>query len=209
MVKNNPRVDRYIKDAAEFARPVLRHLRRLVRHACPGATENIKWGMPAFEYHGILCGVGAFKRHCTFYIWKAAHLRDPHGILEKKERSAMGQFGQIMRLVDLPADKYITDFIRQAALLNEQGIRVLKSISPSKKKPLIVPPFLQKALKKNKKASTQFDNFSYGHKKEYIAWIAGAKRTETRDKRIATAIRWIADGKGRNWAYEKNNRKRR
>jgi uncharacterized protein YdeI (YjbR/CyaY-like superfamily) len=206
MQNKDLRVDAYIANAAGFARPILRHLRTLVRESCPEGTETIKWGMPSFEYNGLLCGMGAFKRHCTFFIWKAAHLRDPHGILEKKERTAMGQFGQITVLGDLPADKYIKDFIRQAVILNEKEIRAPKKPAPDNKKLLIVPPAFKTALKKNKNALGVFERMSPGHKREYCEWIAEAMREETRQKRIATAIAWIAKGKGRNWKYERKQR---
>jgi uncharacterized protein YdeI (YjbR/CyaY-like superfamily) len=202
MPKKDPRVAVYISNAHAFARPILRHIRTLVHKSCPGATETIKWGFPVFEYHGILCGMAAFKQHCTFFFWKAALLSDPHGILEKRERTAMGQFGRISQISDLPAVASLRNFVRQAAILNEGGIKTPKKPAPAKAQRLIIPPAFKSALKKHKRADANFKDFSYAHKKEYCAWIAEAKREETRERRIATAIGWIAKGKGRNWKYE-------
>jgi uncharacterized protein YdeI (YjbR/CyaY-like superfamily) len=64
-----------------------------------------------------------------------------------------------------------------------------------------VPDYFSAALKKNRKALETFENFSYSHKKEYVQWVAEAKREETRAERIETSIAWLAEGKARNWKY--------
>jgi hypothetical protein len=197
MPNKDPRVDAYIERSADFAKPILTHLRKLVHKASPKIAENIKWGMPAFEYKGIVCGFAAFKQHATFGFWKHSLL----GLDKSFENTAMGSFGRITSKKDLPADDVIINLVRQAVELNEKGIRVEKK-KPAAKKELVVPDYLTAALKKNKAAQKTFDNFPYSCKKEYVQWITEAKTEPTRDKRLATTIEWLAEGKRRNWKYE-------
>ncbi len=192
--------DAYIAKAAPFAQPILEHLRDLVHKACPHATEAIKWGFPHFITHGEnLCNMAAFKQHCAFGFWKGRLLEDRAGIIETGEKNAMGSLGRITSLKDLPADKVLIAYIREADRLNEQGIRIAKA--PAAKKELVVPEVLAAALKKNKAARKVWDGWSYSHKKEYAEWISEAKTEATREKRLAQAVEQIAEGKDRNWKY--------
>jgi uncharacterized protein YdeI (YjbR/CyaY-like superfamily) len=118
------------------------------------------------------------------------------------QKTAMGSFGRITSVKDLPSDKVMIGLIHQAVELNEKGIKVEKKPVAAKKE-LVVPDDLTKELLKNKKAKSHFDDFSYSKKKDYVEWIAGAKTEATRNKRLATTIEWVAEGKGRNWKYEK------
>jgi len=202
MAKINPSFDDYIKAAAPFAQPILNHLRNLVRKACPEVEETIKWGFPHFEYKGVLCSMAAFKNHCAFGFWKSAIMSDPEKIMEVKDRGAMGNFQRITNLSDLPADKVLIAYIKEAKKLNEDAIK----LPPRKKitnKKLIVPAYFVKALKANSDAWKKFETFSNSNKKEYLEWIDGAKTEVTRDKRIETAVEWISEGKSRNWKYMK------
>jgi len=200
MPKTDPRIDSYIEKSAEFAQPVLIHLRKLVHSACPDVTETVKWSMPSFEYRGILCGFAAFKKHCTFGFWKQSLMETD---AFPKNKTAMGSFGRITSLKDLPSDKVMIGLIHQAMDLNEKGVKVPKKKPPGTNKELVVPDDLKKALSKNKKAQAQFDRFSYSHRKEYVEWITEAKTEPTRLKRLATTIEWLAEGRSRNWKYEK------
>lgn len=195
------RIDDYISKSEDFAQPILIHLRKLVHTACPMVEETIKWGFPIFEYKGILCNMAAFKQHCAFGFWKASLLKDGAMIKENK-RSGMGSLGKIKRLDDLPPDSALIEWLNEAMILNENGIKL-----PEKKKNLkakiIVPDILIKALGKNKKAGAAFNNFSPSHKREYIEWIVEAKTEATRDKRLATTIEWLTEGKSRMWKYVK------
>jgi uncharacterized protein YdeI (YjbR/CyaY-like superfamily) len=204
MPKQDPRIDAYIAKAADFAKPILAHIRKLVHRACPGVTETVKWGMPFFEYDGtILCNLAAFKQHCAFGFWNASLMNDPEGILQVKDRTAMGHFDRITSLKDLPSDKIMVAYIKESASLIEKGV---KKPAPPKKKataPLPVPAELAAALKKNKKAQAAFDAFPPSHRKEYIEWIIDAKTEATREKRLATTIEWLTEGKSRMWKYQK------
>jgi uncharacterized protein YdeI (YjbR/CyaY-like superfamily) len=201
-MKKDPRIDAYIKKAAPFAQPVLKHLRTLIHATCPEIEENIKWGMPSFEYQGNVCGFAAFKAHCTFGFWKQSLLKDPKGLLEPtSDNSAMGNMGRITSLKDLPSDKVLAGFIRQAVALNAQGIKVTKPKVTTKVLPEPHPEFV-KALQADKKALTTYTAFPPGQKREYLEWINEAKTKTTRDKRIETAIIWLGEGKKRNWKYE-------
>ncbi|HVI44755.1 MAG TPA: YdeI/OmpD-associated family protein [Chitinophaga sp.] len=201
MSNYDPRIDAYIEKSADFAVPILLHMRELVHKACPDITETIKWGMPYFDYNGsILCGMAAFKQHCVFLFWKAALMPDPAEILIREKDQAMGQLGRIEKLKDLPADKIMLQYIREAASLNEAGLVVPRK-KPATKQELDIPDYFTSALKKNKKALATFDAFSYSNKKEYVTWVTEAKTEKTREERLATSIEWMAEGKIRNWKY--------
>jgi len=198
MPKKDPRVDAYIAKSADFAKPILKQIRKIVHAGCPEAEEAIKWQFPTFMYKGMLCGMAAFKEHCTFGFWKHALILDSN---KKEEEGGMGQFGRITSLADIPSDKVMLGYIKKAMQLNDEGIKVPKQARPKKKKELVVPDYLSAALKKNKKACETFENFSYSHKKEYVEWLTEAKREETREKRLETTVAWLAEGKARNWKY--------
>ena len=196
MPKKDPRIDAYIAKSADFAKPILTHLRKLIHTACPEVVESIKWGMPAFDYKGPLCGLAAFKQHCSFGFWKGKLLFSS----EQAEGVGMGHFGRLTKVSDLPADRVLLGIIKKAAKLNEDGVKVTTS-RPKTKRELVVPDYFNAALAKNKKARSTFENFSYSHKKEYVEWITEAKREETRANRLATAMQWLAKGKPRHWKY--------
>lgn len=199
MPKIDPRVDEYIERSADFARPILTHIRGLVHRACPDVSETLKWSMPSFEYKGILCGIASFKAHCAFMFWKQSLIESD---AFPKEKTAMGSFGKITSLKDLPSDKVIISLIHKAIELNEKGIKVEKKAKP--KAEIVVPEILAAALKKNKKAAATFEKFPPSCKREYIEWITDAKTDATREKRLATTIEWLMEGKRRNWKYEKS-----
>ena len=200
MGKRDPRIDDYIARSAKFAQPILRHIRKLVHDACPEVEETMKWSSPHFDYHGIMMGMAAFKQHCAIGFWKGEL------ILGKAAGSegGMGHFGKVTSLADLPSDKELAGYIQKAAQLNREGIKMPRAVIQRKDKPrppLTIPGYFTTALNKDKKAATTFENLSYSQKKEYLEWIMEAKREETRDKRLKTAISWLAEGKLRNWKY--------
>jgi uncharacterized protein YdeI (YjbR/CyaY-like superfamily) len=201
MAKTDPRVDAYIEHAADFAKPILEHVRKLVHTACPEVEEAIKWQFPCFLYKGMLCHMAAFKNHCTFGFWK-------HKLIFGKPRSTpmangegMGQFGRLTAMSDLPNDRMLLSYIKQAVRLNHEGVKVPAPARTGPKKPLLIPDFFTSALRKNKRALATFENFSYSHKKEYVEWISEAKGADTRQRRLETTLAWLAEGKPRNWKY--------
>ena len=193
----DPRVDAYIEKSAEFSKPILIHIRKLVHKACPDITETMKWSFPHFDYKGTVCSMAVFKQHCAFGFWKQALLEQDAFPAEK---TAMGSFGRITTVKDVPTDKVMIGLIQQAVELNEKGIKVAKK--RVEKKELVVPKDLTSALSKNKTAKATFDKFSPSHKREYVAWIEEAKTEPTRNKRLATTVEWLSEGKSRNWKYE-------
>ena len=196
-MSTDPRIDAYITKAAPFAQPILRRLRMLVRTACPEAEEAIKWGHPSFVYRGkILCGMAAFKAHATFGFWHQGMTK----LLEKKyglTMEAMGLLGRITSPADLPDDKTLLRLIKTAVKLHDSGAPA--RAKPKPKPALPVPADLAAALKRSQRATTAWAGFSPSARREYSEWVTEAKRPETREKRLLTAIEWIADGKKRNW----------
>lgn len=204
-VRRSAVVDEYIASAAPFAQPILTHIRDLVHKALPDVEEDIKWSMPFFLYRGLMLGnMAGFKQHCSFGLWGKegpANLRKD-GVYD---REAMGQLGKIASVKDLPQDRDFIKYLQSAAAEIETGARTQNYSRPkpgTPKPPPEVPPALATALKRNKAAATHFAAMAPGCQREYCEWISEAKRDETRDKRVATAVEWIAEGKRRNWKYE-------
>src|SRR5271170_4224894 len=203
----NPKVDAYLARVRPFALPIMEYLRELIHKGCPGVEETIKWSRPFFEYRGaILCNISAFNEHCSFGFWGqeiGAVLREA-GVVQE---GGMGSIGRITSIKDLPSSKQMLSLIRQAAAFVDRGeytspIAARRKVVKAPKPPIKMPAEFAKALKRNKKAAAVFAAFSPSCKREYLEWIADAKRPETRDKRSVTATAWIAQGKQRNWKYQ-------
>ncbi len=195
-------VDQYILKAQPFAQPILNHLRALVHHACPEVEERIKWSFPHFDYKGApMCSMAGFKQHCAFGFWKASLMKDTSLFLEATGESSMGHLGKIKSLEDLPPDRKIISWIREAAKMNDEGIKIIKQIIP--KSAIPIPADFNASLLANKKAHLNFQTFTAAGQREYLEWITEAKTAPTKEKRMTQALEWIAEGKKRNWKYEK------
>jgi len=200
----NPQVDAYIAKSAPFARPVLEHLRALMHRAVPNLEEEMKWSMPFFTLDGKIAGnMAAFKEHCSFGLWSA----EVAALVKKKnikpDESAMGTFGKLTSVRDLPADKELLRYIVTAAAAVGAGESIMRRRRTVPKPEIVMHPEFAAALKKSKTAAKNFEGFSPSCRREYLEWIGEAKRDETRASRIATAMAWIAEGKKRHWKYEK------
>lgn len=199
---HSPQVDAYISRAADFAQPILRHVRKLVHEECPDVQETLKWGFPHFVRNGaIVCGVAAFKAHCALGFW---HQEMGRLIGNNRDtgKDAMGQLGRIESMKVLPPDAVLRRYFRTAADLAVSGkpARVRRT-TPRPELP--TPVDLTAALRKSATARKHFEQFPPSHRREYIEWITEAKRPETRAKRVATTLEWLTEGKSRNWQYEK------
>ena len=194
----NPKVDAYIEKSREFAQPILKKVRALYHKANPKIEEEIKWGVPCFVHQGIVGSMAAFKEHVGIAFWKSSLLDDPKGYFKGKGDSSMSLL-KLKTVKDLPTDKEMIAFIKQAVKLNEDGVKPKKSAS--KKAPLKEPAYMTAALKKNKEAAKHWKAFTPAKKREYIEWVTGAKQEATRDKRLKQAVEWISEGKPRNWKY--------
>jgi len=212
VTKKSQEVDAYIVNAAGFAKPILRKIRSAFHKACPRVEETMRWSMPHFDHCGILGSMAAFKHHVSFGFWKGSQLKDPQGLFNGigKTNMVMVKIGSIE---ELPSEKVLTSYIKEAARLNERETSAPKTkkarTSPKAavvKKTMKPPKDLRAALLKNKKAKATFDRFSRSHRKEYVEWITEAKRPETRRKRLATAVQQMAAGKSKNWKYIKGAR---
>ncbi|WP_404368356.1 YdeI family protein [Sphingomonas sp. MMS24-J45] len=190
------RIDRYIAESGDFARDILNHLRALMHRHCPAVEESIRWRIPFFDYKGRpLANMAAFKSHAAFGFWDRDALRTG------QEGNGAGQFGRIRTLADLPDDSVIADKIREGMAMIEAGEKPKRSTREPKPE-LEVPPALVHALTQDAAAAETFAAFTPANRREYCAWIAEAKRDETRDKRVAEAIAMLREGKKRNWKYE-------
>ena len=200
----NPAVDAYIAESAAFARPILTHLRALMHKADPKIQETMKWGVPHFEQKGIVAGMAAFKQHAAFGFWSQRLLKvklgkDAEKVFPKNAESGMGG-RRILSLSELPPDAILIRAIKVAVALNEAGVRPKREL---KKKPPVKPPaYLVAAFRKNAKAKKAFDSFTPSQQREYVEWLTEAKQEATRERRLATTIEWLAEGKQRNWKYQ-------
>ncbi|HMO15678.1 MAG TPA: YdeI/OmpD-associated family protein [Pirellulaceae bacterium] len=208
MGSKDPRVDKYIEQAPDYAKPILNKLRILVHKGCPEVQETIKWGMPSFDFKGPLCSMAAFKKHCGFSFWKSALIFDENKKYSENElRLKWGttekgsDCAHITNIKDLPTDAKFLALLKKAVKLNQEGIKLPPNLKSREALPM--PKDFEMALKAVKPAKANFDRLAPSHKREYIEWIIEAKRQETRLNRIATAVEWIAEGKSRNWKYQK------
>jgi hypothetical protein len=196
MGQKDARVDEYIAKAPDYAKPILEQLRATVHEVVPDVTEEIKWQMPHFAYKGMFCGMGAFKDHAVFGFWKARLV-----FAERfKGMRLADQFGEMRTVADIPAKKQFAAYLKRAKDLNDSGTKIVRKPAAPKKS-VRTPSFVTAALKKNKKAAATFAAFPPSHKREYLEWLTDAKTDETRQRRLAQALEWLAEGKPRNWKY--------
>ena len=199
MAAKDPRVDAYIATQRPFAQPILKRIRQAVHAGCPDVTETIKWGVPAFEYKGPMCGMAAFKAHCLMGFWKGTLVKS---MPKDRVSQAGGGWGRFESIDDLPDLKLIVRMVKEAVALNDAGIKVPRAVKPAKP-PLKSPAYMLAAIKKDKKAGAAWADFSPSAQRDYVEWITQAKSDDTRARRLATAVEWIAEGKRRNWKYER------
>lgn len=205
MASLDPRIDAYIDRSAEFARPILRHLRTVVHDACPDVVETMKWSFPHFDYKGIMCSMAAFKAHCTFGFWH------PQAVGEGGQDGAMGQLGRITSLKDLPPRKVLAGYVKRAMALKDAGEKPTWAAARAEKKRRPEPPVpedlaAELAKKKNGKAKANFEAFPPSQRREYIEYVTEAKRPETRARRIARTVEQLSEGRARNWRYERKGK---
>jgi uncharacterized protein YdeI (YjbR/CyaY-like superfamily) len=196
-VSRDPRIDAYIAKKAPYARPILERVREQVHVAAPEAEESIKWGAPAFLVDGkILLIMAAFKAHAALNFWRGQELRG-----DAAEANGMGQFGKLTSVNDLPPDAELDRLIREAAELARTAPAPRKVKHEPKPAAELHPEFAA-ALEQAPAAKAVLDGFSPSARRDYLEWISEAKQDATRQKRIATAIEWLSEGKKRHWKYE-------
>ena len=196
-MSRDPRVDAYIARAQPFARPILEHVRSRVHAAVPEVEETLKWSAPSFTIGGkILLMTAAFKAHAALNFWRGQELRG-----DQADADAMGQFGKLTSVKDLPPDKELDALIRKAAQLTASAPAPRK-VKHAPKPPAELHPEFAAALKAAPKAKATLDGFPPSARRDYLDWIAEAKQDSTRQKRIATAVEWLAEGKRRHWKYQ-------
>jgi uncharacterized protein YdeI (YjbR/CyaY-like superfamily) len=248
MPSTDRRVDAYIAAAAPFAQPILERLREDVHAACADVVEAMKWSMPFFMHRGRnLAHMAAFKAHCAFGFEHGRAVVDLG-----REAQAMGQFGRITTLEDLPPRAELRRFVKKAVALIDAGVkpprapksgvgtvldgeldsgpdagavrrgangggangggangaagRIGAAPHPRAGHVVVVPelpPAFAAALARKAVARRFFDSLAASHRRDYVLWIAEARREETRQRRIAQALDWLAEGKRRNWRYER------
>ncbi|MGH1518798.1 YdeI/OmpD-associated family protein [Chryseobacterium sp. JK1] len=202
MEKYSSKIDSYIEKSQDFAKPILNYIRETVHECCPEAEETMKWSFPHFIYKGKnLCAMASFKQHCTFGFWLEKEMKTMQEITQDIEKNSMFSLGKLTRVEDLPSKPQLKKAIQEAIELTDMGV-TMKKAAPSKTD-MEVPDDFRTALQENQQALTVFEKASPSFRKEYISWIIDAKTETTRNKRMEQALEWIAEGKGRNWKYER------
>jgi uncharacterized protein YdeI (YjbR/CyaY-like superfamily) len=197
-VKTDPRIDAYIAKAAPFARPILSHVRDRVHAAAPEAEETMKWSAPSFTVDGkILLMMAAFKAHAALNFWRGQEIGEGN-----PKAGAMGQFGKLASVEDLPPDMELDAMIREAAALARTAPAPRRA-KHKPKPPAAMNPEFSAALAANPKAKAVLEGFPPSAQRDYLDWISEAKQDGTRTKRIATAVEWLSEGKRRHWKYQK------
>lgn len=196
-MSHDPRIDTYIARSQPFARPILEKVRERVHAAVPQADEAMKWSAPAYTLDGkILLITAAFKAHAALNFWRGQEIGD--GL---PKAGAMGQFGKLTSVADLPPDPELDKLLREAAEIAKRAPAARKTKHEAKPAPAMHPEFAD-ALRRSPKAKAALEGFPPSAQREYLEWIAEAKQDATRQKRIVTAVEWLSDGKRRNWKYE-------
>lgn len=197
-MKTDPRIDAYIARQADFAQPILAHLRGMLHEACPEGEETLKWSMPTIVYKGkILAGFAAFKAHATFDFWYGSQVVDTG----RKAATGMGQFGRLTSVADLPDRKALILLTHKAMKLIDDGVKPVRD--KTVKASFTVPQDLQAAIDGAPAAKATWDAFPPSCKREYVEWVTEAKRDETRARRLEQTIAQLNEGKKRHWKYEK------
>lgn len=201
--KHSPRVDAFAEKIEDFAKPIFAHLRALLHATCPEVVEEIKWGNPHFDYKGdMMCIFAAYKNHCSFTFYKDSLMGDARLKANDGMPAAKRFMGKLTNVADLPSDRELKSWIKEAMALNEQGLK-LPAREPKAPKTVEMPAAFAEKLDADTKIKKIFESKSASFQKEYNVWIGEAKTEVTRDKRIEEAISWIAEGKGRFWKYAK------
>ena len=196
-MSRDPRVDAYIAKAQPFAQAILGHIRERVHAAVPGIEETLKWSAPAYTLDSkILLITAAFKAHAALNFWRGQEIGS--GSIDE----GMGQFGKLKSVDDLPPDDDLDALILKAAELAQSAPAPRKTKHAPKAAPDTHPDFAA-SLERAPKAKAALDSFPPSARRDYLEWIADAKQEATRQKRIATAVEWLSEGKRRNWKYEK------
>lgn len=202
-LKHNPKVDAYAEKIEEFAKPILAHLRALIHATCPEVIEELKWGIPHFDHKGdMMCIFAAYKKHCSFTFYKDALMDDARLKANAGIPAAKRFMGKLTGVADLPPDRELKSWIKEAMALNEQGLKLPARESKAPKE-VEIPAAFAESLQANPMISKIFYSKSPSFQKEYNVWIGEAKTEATRNKRIEEAMAWIAEGKGRYWKYAK------
>ncbi|MEO6224595.1 MAG: YdeI/OmpD-associated family protein [Sphingomicrobium sp.] len=196
-MNRDPRVDAYLAAAPPFAQPILEHVRTRVHAALPAVKETIKWRMPTFTVGGqIVLITAAFKAHCALNFWRGQELESRHSSV-----GALGQFGKIKSIAELPGDDELDRLVREAAEL-ASGAPAPRQPKHQPRPPADIHPDFAAALGQAPQAQAVLDGFPASARRDYVDWIAEAKQDATRAKRIASAIEWLGEGKRRHWKYE-------
>ena len=178
----DPRIDAYIAQRQPFARPILERVREIVHRALPGVDEGIKWGVPHFMLDGKnVAGMAAFKAHAAIML-----------AAEDTAGGGMGSYGKLKSIAELPSEAELTRRLQFARDILAQGKALRNVPERAPKQAIAVPQDFESALRGAPKARATFDAFTDAQRRDYLEWIVEAKRDETRAKRIATALEWLA-----------------
>lgn len=158
--------------------------------------ETVKWSSPFFEYRGRpLAMMAGFKAHAAFGFWRHAEVAGDRAAAT----GAMGEFGRLTRVEDLPPPEAFAALVRNAMALTEAG-PAPRARTHARPAPA-TPAELVAAFPANKAMADFWEGLPPSAQRDYAQWIEGAKRPETRARRLETTLAQLAEGKRLNWKY--------
>lgn len=199
-MNSNKTVDDYLKAKSSWQTELVL-LRAILLEA--GLEEGIKWGAPMYMVNGKnVVGLAAFKNYVAIWFFQGGLLKDTAGKLvnaQEGKTKALRQW-RFNNLQEIEQDKELIKAYVQEAIANA---RAGKEIKPQRKKEIIIPDELQQSLSEDAELSKAFQSLTPGRQREYADYIAEAKLSETRQKRLQKIIPMILEGKGLNDKYKK------
>lgn len=190
----NPEIDAFI-DQADRWQEEMSQLREILVDC--DLTEELKWGKPCYTAHGgNIVIMQPFKAHLSLMFFKGALLDDPEGILRSQ-----GENTQAARRIELTSPAQVAERRSAIAAYAEEAIAVEEAGLEVPKKKVAdydVPAELEKRFEEDAAYREAFEALTPGRKKSYLLHFSGAKRSETRERRIEKCRARVIEGKGFN-----------
>ncbi|MDB5181411.1 MAG: hypothetical protein JWP13_174 [Candidatus Saccharibacteria bacterium] len=188
------KITAYITQQEPWKQQVLKKLRGAMHNADPEIHESIKWGTPAFEHKGLVTWVFCASEWVHLSFQQGALLDASHNMWEEGPDTASQAKRTIkFREGDEVPVELIEHLVHEAVDNNIEGRRVEFHITKPGSKEFDVPAEYA-AILRDHNAYELYENRPYYQQKGWIQWIEGAKRDETKQKRIEEMLLELEEG---------------
>lgn len=188
----NPKVDFFFQKDGPWQQEYA-YMRKIALNC--GLKEELKWGKPCYTHQGnnvIL--IHGFKNYCAYLFHKGVLLKDEKGILVKQTKNV--QAARQIRFTNIEDINEKIDllkaYILEAVEIEKAGMKV----ELKKTKDFEVAEEFQTKLNENPELEQAFNSLTPGRQRGYLLHFAGAKKSETRTRRVENNIPNILNGKG-------------